>query len=239
MKTADQGHALRIVLDTKDCELTPAELQQMEKNLHTLRELIADFPVSDLHVTVVHHPKSDDYHVRTTLALPGRRLFTGERQPIAHPAYERCIHKLIKKVGAYKEEMSLRGDAAKEAKGTRQTVAAIAELDVAALSQAIDNDDYLEFRRQMDVFEPALSERIGKWMGNYPAIQAQFSWPISVGDIVEEVFVNAFDQFDRRAHNVPPGDWLESLIDPSVQAILQSPDDEYLRIAFSSAAFNK
>ena len=238
MTFSDQDHALRIVLDTKDCELLPSEIEHMEQDLHTLRELVADFPVSDLLVTVVHHPTSGDYHVRTTLGLPGRKLFTGERHAKVHPAYERCIRKLVKKVRACKHEMRVGEDAVKRAKGTRQNVEAVAEFDASALIQTVENDDYLEFRRQMDVFEPALSERIARWLGKYPEIQAQIDWPVSVSDIVEEVFLNAFDQFNTRSHNVPPGDWLESLIDPSVQAILQSPDDEYLRIEFSSAAFN-
>ena len=238
MKSSDQSHALRIVLDTKNCQLSPGEIEHMEEDLHTLRELVADFPVSDLHLTVIHHPRSDDYHVRTTLSLSGRKLFTGDRHATVHPAYERCIRKLVKKVRAYKHEMRVGEDAVKQAKGTRQNVVAVAEFDVSAMIQTVENDDYLEFRRQMDVFEPALRERISRWLGKYPEIQAQFEWPVSVSDIVEEVFLNAFDQFDLRSHNVPPGDWLESLIDPSVQAILQSPDDEYMRIEFSSAAFN-
>ncbi len=237
MKFSDQDHALRIVLDTKDCELSSMEIEHMEEDLHTLRELVADFPVSDLHVTVVHHRRSDDYHVRTTLGLSGRKLFTGERHAKVHPAYECCIRKLVKKVRAYKHEMRVGEDVVKQAKGTRQSVEPVAEFDVNALIETVKNDDYLEFRRQMDVFEPALSERIARWLGKYPEIQTQFDWPISVSDIVEEVFLNAFDRFEMRSHHVPPGDWLESLIDPSVQAILQSPDDEYLRIEFSSSAF--
>ncbi|TWT81603.1 hypothetical protein CA13_30560 [Planctomycetes bacterium CA13] len=239
MKFSNQSHALRIMLDTKDCELSSVEIEHMEEDLHTLRELVADFPVSDLHVTVVHHPRGGDYHVRTTLALPDRRIFTGDRHAKVHPAYERCLRKLVKKVRAYKHEMRIGEDSIKQAKGTRQTVEPIAELDVSALVKTVKDDDYLEFRRKIDLFEPALSERIARWLGKYPEIQTQFEWPVSVSDIVEEVFLNAFDQFDLRSHDVSPGDWLENLIDPSVQAILQSPDDEYMRIEFSSAAFNQ
>lgn len=237
MRYSDQSHALRVVFDTQDCALSLIEIERLESDLNTLRELVADFPVSDLHVTVIHHPRRDDYHVRTTLNLPGRKLFTGERHVKVHPAYERCVNKLIKKVRAYKQQLRVGVDVVKQAEGTRQIIQPVAEFDAGALIQAVENDDYIEFRRRMDVFEPALSERIGRWLGKYPEIQAEAEWPISVSDIVEEVFLNAFDQFDLRSHDVPPGDWLESLIDPAVQAILQSPDDEYQRIAFSSAVF--
>jgi hypothetical protein len=46
------------------------------------------------------------------------------------------------------------------------------------------------------------------------------------------VFLNAFEQFPNHSRDVPPGEWLEQLIDPSVQAILQSPDEEFANISF-------
>lgn len=237
MQNSEQAHALRVAFETQHCKLSPIEIERLDSDLDVLRELVDDFPVSDLHVTVIHHPRRDDYHVRITLSLPGRKLFTGERHVKIHPAYERCINKLIKKIRAHKQQMQVGADVVKLVKGPRQSIQPVAEFDVGGLIQAIENDDYIEFRQQMDVFEPALSARIARWLGKYPEIQDEADWPISVSDIVEEVFLNAFDKFDHRSHDVPPGDWLESLIDPSVQAILQSPDNEYQRIAFSNAVF--
>ncbi len=238
MTFSDQSYNLRIVLDTKGCELAAAEIEQMEEDLHTLRELVKDFPVSDLHVTVVHHQRSGDYHVKTSLALSGRKLFTGERHALMHPAFESCIRKLVKKVRAYKHEMRVGADATKQAAGTRQDVQPTAVFDTNLLVRAVEAKDYPSFRRELDVFEPSLMERIGRWMERYPEISAQAEWSISVSDIVEEVFLNAFDRFEQRSHDVPPGKWLESLIDPSVQALLQSSDEEFERVRFSSGALN-
>jgi DNA-directed RNA polymerase specialized sigma24 family protein len=46
----------------------------------------------------------------------------------------------------------------------------------------------------------------------------------TIADIVEEVFLDAFDAYDRRAKEVRFGDWLESLIDPAVKDLLRDRD---------------
>ena len=237
MPFSDQSYNLRIELDTKGCELSASEIEDMEEDLHTLRELVEDFPVSDLHITVVHHGRSDDYHVKTTLALPGRKLFTGDRDVVVHPAFERCVRKLTKKVRAYKSHMRVGTDPAKQAAGTRQDVQPTRQVDASVLTTAVDAKDYSAFRREIDVFEPAMTERIGRWIQRYPEFQTRLGSAVSVSDVVEEVFLNAFEHFAARSHHVSPGDWLESLIDPSIQALLQSPDEEFERISFSRSTF--
>lgn len=235
MNFSDQSYNLRIELDTKGCQLSADEIEDMEFDLHTLRNLVEDFPVSDLHITVVYHQKAHDYHVKTSLVLSGRRLFTGERHTKVHPAFEACIRKLTKKVRAYKRQMRVGEEAEKLSSGTRHTVAPIGEIDVTALVDAVQKDDYATFRKQIDVFESSLATRISHWLERYPEIQTQLDHPVAVSDVVEEVFLNAFDRFEQRSHQVPPGEWLESLIDPAVQAILQAPDEEYERIQFGKA----
>ena len=58
MTFSDESYNLRIELDTKGCELSADEIEDMEVDLHTLRNLVEDFPVSDLHITVVYHHKA-------------------------------------------------------------------------------------------------------------------------------------------------------------------------------------
>ena len=103
MTFSDESYNLRIELDTKGCELSADEIARMEEDLGTLHKLVEQFPVSNLYITVIHHPRSNDYHVKTSLALPGRKLFTGDRDTVVHAAYERCLRKLTKKVKAYKQ----------------------------------------------------------------------------------------------------------------------------------------
>lgn len=237
MTFSDQSYNLRIELDSQGCELSPSELEEIEEDLDTLGQMVEDFPVSDLHITVVYHKRSDDYHVKTSLALSGRKLFTGERHAKFHPAFERCVRKLTKKVRAYKHEMRVGAEAAKQAAGTEQELEPAGMIDLGGLREAVEANDYPAFRRQIDTFEPSLIERVGRWLERYPQLRSQLDPEITVSDIIEEVFLNAFDRFAERSHEVPPGPWLESLIDPSIQALLQFPDEEFARVSFSQSTF--
>ncbi len=235
MPYSDESYNLRIELDTKGCELSAGEIADIEENLHTLRNLVKDFPVSHLHLTVVHHERSKDYHVKASLTLTGKTLFTGDRDVFVHPAYERCVRKLVRKVEAYKQRMHRDAELSKQASGTHHTLKPTQEFDITRLNDAVTSDDYAEFRRAADVFEEGLTERIGRWVQRYPEIESSLGETVTISDIVEDVFLNAFDQFSRRPDEVPPGDWLESLIDPSVQALIQSPDEEFANISFARA----
>ena len=42
MKFSDQSYNLRIELDTKGCELSPSEVEDMEEDLDTLRDLVEE-----------------------------------------------------------------------------------------------------------------------------------------------------------------------------------------------------
>lgn len=233
MTFSDESYNLRIELDCQGCELSPREIAAMEMDVDTLASLVDDFPVSDLHVTVVYHHKPDDYHVKTNLVLSGTSLFTGERDSLVQPAFEACMRKLVKKVRAYKRQMRVGEDAEKQSAGTRHQVTPNAEVNLAALILSVSEDDYPGFRGSIDVFAPSLASRIAHWVDRYPEMLEGVQPVMTVEDILEEVFLNAFDGFEKRPHNVPPGTWLEHLIDPSVQALLQSPDEEYQRVEFS------
>ena len=107
------------------------------------------------------------------------------------------------------------------------------------LNQAVDRDDYAEFRRAADVFEKGLTERIGRWVQRYPELESSLGETVTISDIVEDVFLNAFDQFTKRPEEVPPGKWIEHQIDPTVQALIQSPDEEFAKISFARAILAK
>jgi ribosome-associated translation inhibitor RaiA len=233
MVYSDESYNLRIELDTKHCELTGDEIRKMEEDLGTLRKLVEEFPVANLYVTVVYHPRSTDYHVKTSLALPGRTLFTGERDEQVHPAYDRCVRKLVRKVNDYKADLQQRAELSKRQQGTHQTVSPAGTFEVGAAEQAVEIGDYVEFRRALDGFEEPLRKRIGRWIQRYPEIESRLGQDIKIADLVEEVFLNAFEQFANRPHEVPPGDWLQELIDPSVQALLGAPDEEFANISFA------
>jgi ribosome-associated translation inhibitor RaiA len=232
MPYSDQSYNLRIELDEKGCELSAEQIEKMEATLTTLRKLTEAFPVSTLYVDVVYHHTPQDYHVKTSLVLPGKTLFTGERDRHVQPAFERCVSKLIHKITAYKSQMSRDEEHAKHAAGTYQSVEPNSVFDPEAIENAVKEADYIEFRHLLYPFEESLRKRIGRWIQRKPIVESRLLDEIQISDIVEEVFLMAFERFPNRLRNVPPGDWLEQLIDPSVQAILQSPDEEYANISF-------
>ena len=233
MPFSDESYNLRIELDTKSCDLSADEISKMEDGLETLRRLVQQFPVSNLYITVIHHPRSNDYHVKTSLALSGRTLFTGDRDTVMYAAYERCIRKLAKKVKAYKQRMGGEDEQAKQTMGTHHTLTPSRELDVERMNEAVENDDYVAFHHAVDMFEETLGERVGRWIKRFPEIESRLGDNFTISDIVEEIFLNAFEQYPSRPSEVPPGVWFEGLIDPSVQALLQSPDEEFANISFA------
>jgi len=69
----------------------------------------------------------------------------------------------------------------------------------------------------------------------YPAAEAKLGHGLVISEIVEEVFLNAFERFNDR----PPlrmGEWLESLIDPSLKALLEDTAAEKENLSFIQSA---
>ncbi|MGH7138420.1 MAG: hypothetical protein ACREHD_21935 [Pirellulales bacterium] len=226
MKQLSGKHELRIQLDTKHCRLSPAEIAKMEANLGTLRTRAAQFPICDLYVTITRFPRTGDFHVKTSLVLTGRTLFTGDRDILVHPAYLRCIRKLVSKLDAYIEAMSKIPEITKHEEGTQVELVPTAAPDARQIEQAVRDGDYAAFRRAADVYDEPVRRRLGRWMNRYPRLEARLGGLLSIDDAVEEVFLNAFERFDQRPQSQRLGQWLEDLIDPSLQALLEDPAEE-------------
>jgi hypothetical protein len=55
----------------------------------------------------------------------------------------------------------------------------------------------------------------------------------TIGDFVEEVYLNAFERFEHRPNEVRLGEWLEGLIAPSVKLVAENPAEELENISFA------
>jgi ribosome-associated translation inhibitor RaiA len=236
MTISAKGGDLRIELDTKNCTVGKAQVAKMEGGLTPLRDVVRDFPVKDLYVTVFHFPRSGQFHVKTSLVLTGKTLFTGEKHELMYAAFERCIRKLVKKVEAYKQNLGGTPERDKHREGTRHEVLPAQEADPGLLEGAVSSGDYAAFRRATYLYEEPLRNRVGRWVQRYPEVDAAIGDGLQLDDIVEEVFLTAFDQFEQRPRALPLGDWLENLIDPSLKALVQHPDDELENVRFARAA---
>jgi hypothetical protein len=233
MRSLDPTYNFRIVLDAKHCAIPPMEWEKMLICLSPLDRATQTFPFSDLYITINHHPRTHAVHVKTSLVLSGKTLFTGDRSDLIYAAFERCIRKLVNKVQAYKQDLSETAEVSKHEKRTHQDVEPSVSPDPAVIDAAVANGDYRAFRIALYGYEEPLRKRIGRWIERFPDIQAQIGQQFTVADLVEEVFLNAFDQYDHRPREIRLGDWLEHLIDPSVKALLLHPDEERENIRFA------
>jgi DNA-directed RNA polymerase specialized sigma24 family protein len=66
---------------------------------------------------------------------------------------------------------------------------------------------------------------VGRWIQRYPQIEARLGASLSIDDIVEDVFLTAFDGF-RTGTEQRLGEWLEKLIHQSVRLLLRSPAEK-------------
>lgn len=233
MAFSDQAHNLRIELDTKNCELSPAQIAKYETGLEPLRDPVKKFPVSDLYITVNFQPRSQTYRVKTALVLPGRTLAAGDVDRYSYTAFERCVRKLVRKLMAYQDGMSANDELAKHQKGTQHDVLPDQEPDVQALETAVANADYSAFREATYVYEESIRKRVGRWVERYPDVERRLTTDLSLADMVEEVFLNAFERYEDRPGNVPLGQWLEQLIDPSMKLLAEHPSEELENIQFA------
>jgi hypothetical protein len=223
----------RIKIDTQNCTLTEAELEKMDAALAPLRRIVERFPVADLLITVVRHARSHGFHVKTSLLLPGKTLFTGEQAAEMLPGYLRCVRKLVRKVEGYKARLQDEGDVRKEQKGTHQVLVPDRPCDWEEVSRSVEAQDYAAFRRATLMYEDALSKRIGRWIQRYPEAEVRLEKDLTVGDVVEDVFLNAFEDYSNMPKERRFADWLEDLIDPSLRAVLNDPDQELQNISFA------
>lgn len=105
------------------------------------------------------------------------------------------------------------------------------ELDV--LERAIEARDYLAFREEMAGFDGSLRERVGRWVQRYPELDREVGERLPVADVMEEVYLTAYDQFLERPTEMRLGDWLEGLVDPGIRNLLRHPDEEAEEISFA------
>jgi len=227
MQYQDDRYRLRVEINPKECMIPPDERIRMQTLLGALGEAVSDFPASDLKVNVIYHPRSKWYHVEFKLLLPGQTLFTGQEDIYLDAAFQRGVPDLVKKVEAYKENPDRQAaDVAERRLFRDRAMVAPQDPDDGPLAEAVRTGDYRTFRTSLAGYEEWLRKRVGRWVQRYPEAEAQVGDGGFLGDLVEEVYLNAFEGFARRPTEVRFTEWLDQLIDPSVRALLRHPDQE-------------
>jgi hypothetical protein len=227
MQYTDDRYHLRVTFQMKDCSVPADELTRMQTSLAPLGEIVWDFPQSDLTITITFHPRSLTYHVETQLRLPGRTLRTGDWDAYLDSAFQRGIRKLSYKAQAYCDHPNKQaGDVAERRAAIDRDIVAPEDPDSGPIGAAVQEGDYRTFRTALAGYEEWLGKRVGRWLERYPEAEAKVSKGLKIGDLVEEVYLNAFEEYRHRSVDVRLSQWLEGLIDPSLKALLRHPDEE-------------
>lgn len=225
---------LRLEIQTKDCALPADERARLQTALTALVEVVKDFPNPALWINTIYHPHSGVYHAEFKLQLPGRTLFTGEKDPYLDNALQRGVRKLIRKAEAYKEHPDQEALATAERRDALdRDVIAPEDPDAGPLAEAALAGDYRAFRTALAGYEEWLRKRVGRLVQRRPEAQARLGGELRLGDIVEEVYLNAFEQFRQRPTAVRLTEWLAGLIDPSISALLRHPEEEAEAASFA------
>jgi len=236
MNNLQEKAGLRVQVDTHHCQLKPAEVDRLHSDVDGLARQVEHFPLSDLHILVEYNSRSNDYSVKTSLILDGATLVGSDHDLVMHAAFLRCLDSLSENIRAYKDRLGNVPERQRAEKGTTQDVEAGTDPDPAALDAAVANGDYTAFRTAILGYEESLRKRAGRWVERYPDVDAAIGRRLEIADIVEEVFLTAFEGYGHRPPHLRLGEWLEGLIDPAVRALRDGGDEELENVNRSRSA---
>lgn len=229
-------HKLQVHFDTHECEPSKEELTSMADDLDSLAKQVGNFPMADLRIVIERNTRSNEYSLKLTLLLPGETLVTSDHDRLMHAAFERALGSLEAALHAYKDRLNQVEERRKHENGTHQDLTPSVAIDAAALDSAVAAGDYPAFRKAIDAYADPLRLRAGRWVERYPAVQALMGRGLETMNIVEGVFLAAFEGHDRRPPGVRYSEWLEGLLDPVVKAIERHPDEELENINMARSA---
>jgi hypothetical protein len=225
--TDDRCH-MRVEIREKDYRIPEDELGRMQGFLGQLGDQVQDFPSSDLCLHVTHHPRSGDFHVEAKLKVPGKTLFSGDWDPYLDCAFQRCVRKLAHAVDTYRQAPNRAAEGqTRRREALNGNIVAPENAAEGPLGKQVEAGDYRGFRTALSGYEEWLRNRVGRWIQRFPEAQARLQrGELLIGDLLEEVYLNAFERFGQKPRDVALHEWLDRLIDPSLKMLMQHPDEE-------------
>lgn len=236
MATFAKASPMTVVFDAHQYPLSEAEEQMFREDLDGLARQVDQFPVADLRVYIQDLPRSNEVAVKLVLVLPGETLVAHDHDAVLPPAFQRCLDSLLGSLESYKQRLSRLDERQKLVEGTHQETHPSAPIDVSAIEAAVVARDYAAFRTETLAYEEDLRARVGRWVQRYPDFEARIGVDIKISDVVEDVFLLAFESYHDRPVDVPFSVWLEGLIDPAIKALQQHPDTELENIELARTA---
>jgi hypothetical protein len=133
----------------------------------------------------------------------------------------------------YKDRLGQVPERQKTVEGTRKPLEPTSNPDPGALEAAVAAGDYAAFRAALQGYEGPLRDRVGRWLERSAETDGQVGRRFTIADIVEEVFLDAFEGYDGRKREVRFGDWLDGLIDPAVKELMRHPDEVLANVSLA------
>lgn len=223
-------HKLQIHFDLHECELADEDQARLADACDTLARRVGNFPQADLRAHIEWNRRSHQFLAKLTLILPTGTLVTSDHNPELRQAFGHALDslELIAKEHLQKLE---RIDLRQEREETETP-----PLDENALTAAALAADYVAFRTAIAPYEEWLRLRAGRWIERYPEAQTKLKRDFDVLDVMEGIFLSAFENSRHRQAEVPFHAWLEGLIDPTVKAFLRDPYHERENVEMARAA---
>jgi ribosome-associated translation inhibitor RaiA len=226
----------QVIFDVHQYPLSPGEEQTLRDSLDGLARQVAHFPVADLHILIEGNARTNGVTVKLSLVLPGTTLVVSDHHATAQPAFERSLDSLLDSLRAYKERLGQVPERQKLEKGTHQELHPEVAIDAAAVEEAVHGSDYPAFRTALLPYEEGVRKLVGRRVQRYPEFDAQIGRGVAIADIVEDVFLTAFEGYANRPADVPLGMWLQGRIEVALKALQQNRDAEMENIQMARAA---
>jgi ribosome-associated translation inhibitor RaiA len=232
-------HKLQVHFDPHECQIPADVLARLADECDALAVRVGNFPQADLRAYVEKNGRNTNFMVKLTLILPTETLVASDHDPQLHPAFRRALDSLERTLAGHMQRLEgtdLRRE--REEAEKRQPTVEPGPLDEGAMAAAIAAQDYAAFRAAVAPYEEWLRLRAGRWVERYPDAQARMNRDFDVLDLMEGVFLSAFENYEHRHAEVPFRDWLDGLIDPTVRAFLHDPlrERENVNMARSACA---
>jgi hypothetical protein len=227
---------MQLRLDVRQYRMSAVEERRLRGDAERLRPQVEHFPVADLHMLVEGNARTNDVSVKLSLILPGTTLIGNDHDLAAAPACERAMGSLIEGLRAYKDRLGKISERQKSEKGTQQALHSPVDLDPTQLDFAVEARDYTAFRMASFALEEGLRKRVGRWIQRYPDLQERVGHGLEVSDVVEEVFLLAFENYPHRPSDIPFGTWIVTLIDPAARQIRHRGDEEVENVRLAQTA---
>lgn len=209
------------ILNVRQAKPSSSTMEEIRECSQRFCERWKNFPAARLMITINHHPRHNDYHVKTTACLPSGREFTGARGQALLPLVHECLDKLDRRIHSFKDRISNNGGFVE---GRREREMASLP-DVDRLESAVAEGDAARFRQILSVYDEPLGNILKAKIQRTDAFKDDPDLRRLTGLALDLHYLTAFEEYNQRPESLPFRDWLFSLADEVVAELALRPEE--------------